>query len=86
VAIIDRLEQFVREVGQVEPDDPDFTRDTDLWDMGYLDSNGVVELIVFIESEWGVEVPEEALFDPEFTRLSGIAAVVEDLVAVARPA
>jgi hypothetical protein len=31
-------------------------------------------------------VPEEALFDPEFTRLSGIAAVVEDLVAVARPA
>jgi acyl carrier protein len=85
VPIIDRLEAFVREVGQVDPDDPDFTRETDLWDMGYLDSNGVVELIVFIESEFGVEVPEEALFDPDFTRLSGIARVIDDLVATARP-
>lgn len=81
--IIDKLEQFVREVGKVDPDDPDFGRDTDLWEMGYLDSNGVVELILFIETEFHVKVPEEALFDPAFTRLTGIAAVVEDLVATA---
>jgi acyl carrier protein len=86
MTITDKLERFVREVGQVDPADPDFTRETDLWEEGYLDSNGVVELIVFIETEFGVKVPDEALFDPEFTRLSGIARVVDDLVAAAQPA
>jgi hypothetical protein len=36
----------------------------------------VVELIGFIEATFDVVVPDEALFDPDFTSVDGIARIV----------
>ncbi|MCZ7525375.1 MAG: phosphopantetheine-binding protein [Acidimicrobiia bacterium] len=80
-ATIEALEGFVRSYGQVAPDDPDFGRSTNLWEEGYLDSAGVVELLAFVEEHFGVTVPDEALFLPEFTTLDGMAEVVDRLLA-----
>lgn len=77
--ILTELEAFVRKAGQVLDDDPDFAVTTDLWENGYLDSNGVVEVLAFIEERFGVTVPEEALFLAEFTRLEGMARIVAGL-------
>ena len=75
------LEAFIRERFEVPPDDPLFGRDVDLWEEGYVDSAGVVEVVDHLESTWQLKVPEEALFDPRFTRISGMAEVLEPLAA-----
>ena len=73
------VEAFLRERFQIPADDPWFSRQSHLWEDGYVDSVGVVELIGHIESTFGVELPDEALFDPAFTSVDGIAKIVDAL-------
>lgn len=74
------LERFLRQSFQIADDDAFFTRHVNLWEEGYVDSAGVVETIAHLESRWGVRLPEEVVFDPRFTHVAGIAAVVGKLV------
>jgi acyl carrier protein len=73
------LEEFIRENFQVGDDDPYFTHDVSLWDEGYVDSTGLVEVITFIEEEFGVTVTDEMLFSPDFTTISGMARMIGEL-------
>ena len=70
------VESFIRERSRVSPDDPRFSRKVNLWEGGYVDSIGVVELIGYIESTFDVSLPDEALFDPDFAHVDGIARIV----------
>ena len=74
------VERFIRSHARVSPDDTRFARNSNLWQDGYLDSIGIVELIGFIEDTCGVLLPDEALFDPDFTSVDGIARIVSGLV------
>jgi acyl carrier protein len=47
-----------------------------LWEEGYVDSAGVVEMIAFLETRFELTLPEEVLWDPDFTNVRGIAALV----------
>lgn len=82
-AIAVRLETFLRENFQIQADDPYFNRSVNLWEEGYVDSMGVVEVIAFIEDSFSVTVPEEMLFAPEFTHIYGMANMIAELCAVA---
>lgn len=73
------LERFIRSQFDIPDDDEEFGRDVDLWEEGYVDSAGVVEVVSHLEERWGVKIPEEALFDPRFTRICGMAEVVASL-------
>lgn len=75
------LERFIRVRFDVPDDDEDFGRDVDLWEEGYVDSAGVVEVISHLEETWRVKIPEEALFDPRFTRIAGMAEVIAALAS-----
>lgn len=75
--IADRIENFVRNEFRVAHADSGFTRDTHLFDSGFVDSTGVVELVSFIESTFDVEIPDEDLFSDAFTTIDGISTVVE---------
>lgn len=72
-----RVEDFIRSEFRVAQADSSFTRDTHLYDAGFVDSTGVVELISFIESTFDVEIPDEDLFSDAFTTINGISAVVQ---------
>lgn len=72
----DRIEAFVRREFRVAPEDPLFGRDTHLFEAGFLDSTGVLELITFLESDFGVTIPDEELFSDEFTTINGISGIV----------
>ncbi len=76
------IEAFVRVRSRVSVDDSRFSRASNLWQDGYLDSIGVVELIGHIEAAFGVAVPDETLFDPEFTSVGGIARIVSRLPGI----
>ena len=77
--IADRVETFVRTQFEVDPDDDDFDRTVDLYDRGYIDSVGFVELLSFLSKEFRVEIPEEDLLSDEFLTIDGIATIVARL-------
>jgi acyl carrier protein len=70
------IEAFVRDEFAVSPSDDTFDRTVDLFDDGYVDSVGVIELLEFIRASFSVEIPEEDLFSPDFSTIDGIAAIV----------
>lgn len=76
-----RIEAFLRAHLRGRVDDSRFSREINLWEQGYVDSIGVVELIAYIEATFDVAVPDEALFDPDFTSVDGIARIVRALLA-----
>ena len=53
-----------------------FSRRINLWDEGYVDSMGVVEIIEYLETTYQIKIPEAVLFSPDFTHIDGIASFV----------
>lgn len=77
--VAERIEAFVRERFSVSAGDPRFGRAVDLFGGGYVDSIGFVELLAFLEDEFGVDVPEDELLSDQFTCIDGMACVVARL-------
>ena len=70
------VEEFARREFSIKPSDRRFDRTVDLFEDGYVDSVGVIELIEFLERTFVIEIPEEDLFSPEFSTIDGIARIV----------
>jgi D-alanine--poly(phosphoribitol) ligase subunit 2 len=75
-----KVEQYIRTRFRVRPDDTYFTPEVNLWEEGYIDSTGAVEMISFLEQAYNIRLPEEVLFDPDFTHIRGISRLVERTV------
>src|SRR6185436_13615684 len=73
------LEGYLRQSSHIAEDDEHFSRDVNLWEEAYVDSVGVVELIVHLEGRWDVDLPDEVVFDPDFASVNGIARLVQRL-------
>jgi acyl carrier protein len=76
VEVAERVEHFVRTQFRVAPSDSRFSRSQRLFDMGYVDSVGVVELLAFLSKEFQVHLPDEAIMADEFSTIDGIATIV----------
>jgi acyl carrier protein len=74
-----RIERFVRAQFTVSDGDTRFSRSVDLYEDGFVDSVGVVELLAFISEEFGVEIPDELLLSKDFSTVDGIARIVSRL-------
>jgi acyl carrier protein len=70
------IEEFARREFSIKASDQRFDRSVDLFDDGYVDSIGVIELIQFLESTFAIDIPEEDLFSSEFSTIDGIARIV----------
>jgi methoxymalonate biosynthesis acyl carrier protein len=68
-----QIENFVRQQFNVHGNDPRFDRAANLFEQGYVDSVGVVELLAFLQEAFGVEIPESDLTSDAFTTIEGIA-------------
>lgn len=79
--VAETIEAFIRTTFQVIPDDPNFSREIHLFENGYVDSAGVVELIAFIESTFGVKLEDEHIFDEDFTTITGISNILRRCMA-----
>ena len=75
----ERIEMYIREHFVVSDSDPRFDRNVDLYESGYVDSVGVVELLAFIGEEFGVDIPESELLSEDFSNVNGIARIVYQL-------
>ena len=71
-----RVEEFICSNFSISPTDPGFGREVDLFEGGYVDSVGVVELLEFLSNEFVVEIPDDDLLTDEFASIGGIARIV----------
>ena len=74
--IEERLEAFIRTQFAIAPSDTRFSRSALLFENGYVDSVGAVELLAFVQDTFGVVVPDEELFSDEFSTIEGIGTII----------
>ncbi len=74
------FEAFLQENFDVDLEDEFYRRQVNLWEEGFVDSAGVVEVIEFLEETYGMEMPDDLLFDPRFTSVDGIAELIANLL------
>jgi acyl carrier protein len=60
-SIKSELRDYIREKYRVPQDDPDFNDTVHLYDYGYIDSFGSVQLKAFVESKYSVEFSQKDL-------------------------
>jgi acyl carrier protein len=77
------IETFIRRQSRITDEDPEFSRDAHLYESSIVDSAGVVELILFVETTFGVKLEDEHIFSDQFTTINGITAIVR--ASEARP-
>jgi acyl carrier protein len=73
--IADVIEHFIRQEFRIIEDGTSL-REAHLYESGYVDSAGVVELIAFVESMFNISLDDEHVFSDEFTTINGISAIV----------
>jgi acyl carrier protein len=74
------IEQFIRKQFRIHERDRSL-RDLHLFESGFVDSAGVVELIAFLESTFTIRLDDDQVFSDDFTTINGIAAIVAALSA-----
>ena len=74
--ITSAIEAFIRQHFRIVANDPRFSRDAHLFEGGYVDSAGVVELLMFVETTFGVTLEDEQIFSDRFTTINGIAEML----------
>jgi acyl carrier protein len=72
----DHIERFVRTQFKVSPTDPMFDREVNLFEHGYVDSVGIIELLGFLQEKFSVEIPDDDLLSDDFSNIAGTARIV----------
>ena len=73
--IIAKLDEYIRERCEVG-DDPEYGLDVNLFDTGILDSMGAVDVILFAEEAFGVEISQRDVTLYPMNTVCEIAEVV----------
>jgi acyl carrier protein len=81
--VIKRVRSFVQENFLYMYSDLQLGDDDRLLEKGVIDSMSIVEMISFIEQEFGVTAMEEDISDANFGSLAGIANFVSERRSVA---
>lgn len=84
-AVATQLEAFIRTQFRVAPTDQQFSRTVPLFEGGYVDSVGVAEVLGFLTTTYGLEIPDEVLTSDAFTTIDGIATAISSLAGTRGP-
>ena len=76
-AIIQGLREFIQKQFKIPHDDPDFNDDVHLFDYGYVDSFGAVDLSAFVKNEYSVEITSADLVAYPLNSVREIGSFVE---------
>lgn len=74
--IITRVRKFVQENFLYMHSDFQLGDDDRLMDKGLMDSMSIVEMIAFVESEFGIQTMEREIIETNFGSLNGIARFI----------
>jgi acyl carrier protein len=74
--IEEQVRRFVIENFLFADDDPDLRDDTSFLDTGIIDSTGVLELVTFLEREFGIAIEDDELLPENLDSVDRIAAFI----------
>lgn len=74
--IKDTLREFIREHFEIG-NDPDFTDDVHMFNEGFVDSFGAVEIIHFVEENYGIKITQRDITLFPMNTVNEIAAVIK---------
>ncbi len=75
------IRQFIVDNFLFGRDDPKLTNDSSLLEHGVIDSTGVLELIGFLEKEYGVKVNDDEIVPENLDSVERLAKYVEGKLA-----
>ena len=73
------LEAYIRDKFDIG-DDPDLTQDTHLFDEGFVDSLGAVEIVCFIEEKFEIQITQKDLTLYPMNTINEIAEVIKSKI------
>ena len=73
--IIQTLEDYIREQFDIG-NDPDYNSEFDLFEYGFLDSMGAMEVIAYIEEEYSIEITQKDVVLYPMNTIAEIAEVI----------
>ena len=76
-AVFEALKQYVETTFLVDLDGGELSTASNLFAAGVIDSFGVVWIVTFLESEFGVSFSDEELLSPDLSSVEGMARMVE---------
>ena len=77
MTVKDILREWIREHFNIG-DDADYTDAADIFDLGFVDSFGAVEIIDYIETTYQVEITQRDIIVHGMKTIDEISAVVSD--------
>lgn len=76
MTIQETLSEFIREKFEIG-DDPDFTNDVHMFNEGFVDSFGAVEIIHFVEETYNIKITQRDITLYPMNTVNEIAAVIK---------
>lgn len=76
MTVAETISEFIKEKFDIG-DDPDFTNDVHLFNEGFVDSFGAVEIIHFVEETYGISITQKDITLFPMNTVNEIATVVE---------
>jgi len=77
MSVATEVEQFLLDEVMTGSAVDSIDHDEDLLGAGVVDSHGLMQLVAFLRSRYGMAVPDEALTPENFQTIAAIAAFVE---------
>jgi acyl carrier protein len=74
----DKIREYVIDEYVEEGEDIEITDDTPLISGGFVDSFSMVSLLLFLETEYGIDIPDEKATAEAFDTVNSIAALVRE--------
>ena len=74
--LVDRFKRFIADTFLLGEDPGTLSTDESLMEQGVIDSTGVIELVHYVESEFGINVPDADVIPSNFGSISGLVAYV----------
>ena len=73
----DALAQFIEDKFLVSFSDGTLSYDSDLFENGVIDSFGVIEIVTFIQEQFGIELEPDDLMSELLASVTGLAELVQ---------
>jgi acyl carrier protein len=71
------IRQFIVDNFLAGKDDPSFKNSDSFMETRVIDSTGIMELLEFVEEEWGISVDDSELTPENFDSVSKVAGFVQ---------
>ncbi len=79
MSVQETISEFIKDRFEIG-DDPDFNNDVHLFNEGFVDSFGAVEIVHFIEETYNVKITQKDITLYPMNTVNEIAAVVESKI------